>query len=115
MHELAVMEAVVATIAERIPAGRVHVVRIEVGVLSGVVPDALAFCFDVCARGTVLEGATLQIERTRGRGRCRSCGVELALEDLLAECGCGSLDIEVLSGQELRVKDVEVSGTAEVA
>jgi hydrogenase nickel incorporation protein HypA/HybF len=109
MHELALMESVVAAVCERLPEARVKAVRLEVGRLAAVVPDALRFCFDVCTHGTNLEGAVLEILDVPGRGRCRACGHELALETLFATCPCGGIDIEVAAGQELLLKDVEVS------
>jgi hydrogenase nickel incorporation protein HypA/HybF len=41
-------------------------ISVEVGKLSCVSPDALAFCFDVVAQGTLAEGARLNIRRTNG-------------------------------------------------
>ena len=109
MHELALMESVVEAVCERLPEQRVTAVRLEVGRLTAVVPEALRFCFDVCTRGTPLEGAALEIIDVAGRGRCRSCGHELCLESLFALCPCGGMDIEVAAGEELRLKEVEIS------
>lgn len=66
VHELALMESLVETVGEQAGAARVVVVRLEVGRGSCVAPDALRFCFDVCAQGTALEGATLEILRSDG-------------------------------------------------
>lgn len=108
MHELALMESLVATVDEQVAEARVTKVRLEIGRLSCVAPDALRFCFEVCAAGTRLEGAALDIVEIPGRGRCRACDAEVALDDVLATCGCGSFDLQVIAGQELRLKDVEV-------
>jgi hydrogenase nickel incorporation protein HypA/HybF len=108
MHELAVMESVVAAVAERVGAGRVKVVRLEVGRLSAVVPEALRFCFDICAQGTVLEGASLEMALIPGRGQCRTCGATRVIGSYADVCPCGASDLTVLSGEELRVKNVEV-------
>ena len=61
MHELAITQSVVDTIAERTSGARVTIVRLDIGKLSGVVPDAVAFCFDLVANGTPLDGAKLEI------------------------------------------------------
>jgi hydrogenase nickel incorporation protein HypA/HybF len=111
VHELALMEGVVRAVEEQLPltgAARVTRLRLEVGRLSAVVPDAMRFCFGVCARGTVLEEAALEILEVPGRARCRECGAEAELPDPLALCACGSADLELLAGMELRIKDVEV-------
>lgn len=108
MHELALMESIVTAVEEKIRPAHVTCLRLQIGDLAGVVSDALRFCFDVCARGTCLEGARLEIDAVGGRGRCRRCNAELAMRDFLEICPCGSAELEVLSGQELRIKEVEV-------
>jgi hydrogenase nickel incorporation protein HypA/HybF len=108
MHELAITESLVHAVDERVAPERVACLRLQVGRLAGVVPEALRFCFDICARGTALEGAALEIDETPGRGRCRSCGAEVAMESFLDLCACGSADVEVVAGQELKIKEVEV-------
>jgi hydrogenase nickel incorporation protein HypA/HybF len=108
MHELALMESIVAAVEERIRPARAARVRLQIGRLAGVMPDALRFCFDVCTRGTGLEGAALEIDEIGGRATCRACGGEIAMESFLDACPCGSFDVDLIAGQELRVKEVEV-------
>jgi|KBSSwiStaDraftv2_1062776.scaffolds.fasta_scaffold1825772_2 hydrogenase nickel incorporation protein HypA/HybF len=108
MHELSLTRSIVAIVSESAGARRVTRVRLEVGALAAVVPEALLFCFDVASRGTVLEGATLEIITVPGRALCRECGSETALLGLLGRCACGSRLLERLSGEELNIKDMEV-------
>lgn len=108
VHELAIMESVVDELADRLGNERVAVVRLEIGMLAGVDVDALRFCFDVCTRGTRFAGAQLEILAIAARARCRVCGIEEATRALAAPCGCGSFDRELVVGDELRLKDVEV-------
>ena len=67
MHELSLMEDLVSVIASEVTDGKISVVRLEVGRHAGVLPRSLAFCFDVCAYGTALEGARLEIVETPGQ------------------------------------------------
>ena len=110
MHELAISEAIVSEICERVETGSVIRVVLEIGRLSAVVPDAVRFSFDVAARGTRLEGAALEIVEIPGLARCRLCHETVALEDWTAgTCACcGGVVLDVVSGQELRIKFVEV-------
>jgi hydrogenase nickel incorporation protein HypA/HybF len=108
MHELAVAESIVAAVEEKVLPRRVACVRLQIGELSGVVTEALRFCFDLCTEGTALEGAALEIDEVHGRARCRCCGNELSIDSLLDLCPCGTADLELLAGQELRIKEVEV-------
>jgi hydrogenase nickel incorporation protein HypA/HybF len=109
MHELAITESVVASVAERLPGSRVTSLRLEIGALSGVVADSVRFCFDLVAEGTDLEGATLEIDEPLGRCLCRGCGTEFAPDWPIMACPCGSADVTVLSGQDLRIISVQVA------
>jgi len=108
MHELAITEAVVAQVTERLPLSKVTLVRLEIGALSGVVADSVRFCFDLVTEGTPLEGASLEIVQPTGKARCRDCGAEFVLNDLLVLCACGSANRELLAGEELKIREVEV-------
>lgn len=66
MHELSVTREIVSIACSAASGQRVHGISVVVGTLSCVSPDALAFCFDVVARGTLAEGARLDIRRTDG-------------------------------------------------
>ncbi len=108
MHELSLATAVVDACAERAAGARVLRVRVEIGQLAAVLPDSLRFCFEVCARGTAVEGAELEILETPGRAVCDSCGGAVALSSPFGRCDCGGL-LRVVSGEELRVKDMEIA------
>ncbi|MBA4062759.1 MAG: hydrogenase maturation nickel metallochaperone HypA [Isosphaera sp.] len=109
MHELGVTQAVVELAVERANGRRVTRVVLEIGKLSGVLPDAVRFCFDLCAEGTAAEGAALEIVEPPGRGRCRSCGADVPLDGPLGLCPCGGTDLEWIAGGELRVTELELT------
>jgi hydrogenase nickel incorporation protein HypA/HybF len=108
MHELSIASAVVDACAERAEGARVLRVRVEVGQLVAVLPDALRFCFDICAQGTPVDGAELEIIETPGRARCEACAREIELEIPIGLCDCGGV-LRILAGEELRVRDMEVA------
>ncbi|HME19747.1 MAG TPA: hydrogenase maturation nickel metallochaperone HypA [Acetobacteraceae bacterium] len=108
MHELGIAASVVDVCAEQAAGARVLRVRVEVGRLTAVLPDALRFVFDVCAHGTALEGAELEIVDIPGRARCEACGQTVALSEPYGLCACGGM-LRIVSGEELRVKDMEVA------
>ena len=109
MHELAITKSIVDAVAEHTAGAAVARVHLRVGKLSGVVPEAMRFCFDMVTEGTPLQGATLDIEEPEGLARCRSCGEEFGLQDLVLLCPCGSADVNVLAGRELALTSVEVA------
>jgi hydrogenase nickel incorporation protein HypA/HybF len=108
MHELSIAQSVVDAITERLGDQTVCRVRLEIGPLSGVVADSVRFCFDLVTDGTGLHGAALEIDEPPGRARCRRCRAEFDVDDLLALCACGSAELDVLAGEQLTIKEVEV-------
>ena len=109
MHELSITQGIVESVCEVVPDARVVAVTVEIGKLSGVVADSVRFCFDLCAQGTPLEGARLEIVDVPGRGRCGCCQDEMEIAELTAPCPCGNPFLEILRGQELRIRSVEVT------
>jgi hydrogenase nickel incorporation protein HypA/HybF len=82
---------------------------IEIGELSSVVPETIEFCFEACSSGTNLEGARLNIIRVPGIGLCKSCGARTPMQVLYGACNnCGSYLVIIESGEEMRVKEIEV-------
>ena len=109
MHELAITEGVVDAVTGRLPGARITCVRLEIGALSGVVADSVRFCFDLVTEGTSLQGARLEITEPAGRCQCRTCGGEFQPDGPILLCPCGSADIAVVSGQDLRITSVMVA------
>ena len=109
MHELAIAESVVATVLERTGDRHVSLVRLRVGRLAAVVPDALAFSFELATAGTPLAGAALEVLEQPGRARCRVCESDFDLDDPILLCPCGSADVLLVSGRELAIASVEVA------
>ena len=108
MHEMSITRNIVAIVGEKAGLRRVKRVRLEIGKLSAVIPGAIRFCFDVVARGTVLEGAELEIIETVPQARCRDCASEFEMARLGVACACGSRNLELLSGEELNIKEMEL-------
>jgi hydrogenase nickel incorporation protein HypA/HybF len=108
MHELSIAESLIDCVCEGAGDARVLRVVVEIGKLSAVVPEAVRACFDLCARGTSVEGAALEIDEIEGCARCRACGAEVAVADLFGVCPCGSHELAVVRGEELRLREVEL-------
>lgn len=70
MHEARLCLSLLASAEEslrREGGERILAIRVEVGELSGVVPEALASAFPICAESTPAQGAELRLERKPGR------------------------------------------------
>ncbi len=108
MHELGITQEIVAIAEEQAGGAKVKRIVVEIGRLTAVLPDAVRFCFDVCTEGTSVAGAALEIVEIPARGRCRACSAEQVLDRPFGICPCGQTEFDWLSGEELRVRSVEV-------
>jgi len=108
MHELALTCSIVEMAEEAAEGRKVARLTLVIGRLSGVMTGAVRFCFDEVARGTAVEGATLDIIEPEGRACCNRCGAEFATPDLLSFCRCGSFELTRLAGEEVTIKSIEV-------
>jgi hydrogenase nickel incorporation protein HypA/HybF len=108
MHELSITCNIVELVAEAAKGRKVHRVTVEIGQLSGVMPDSISFWFPEVARGTKVAEASLEIREIPGLAWCEACGAEFPTPSLLATCPCGSFRFRRLKGEELTVKSIEL-------
>ena len=112
MHELSIMQSALSLAldqARQAGAVRVHVIRLRIGALSGVVPEALEFAFEALTPGTLAEGAKLAIDPVPARFWCATCTREFQSDDLFAECpGCHSPSGELRAGREMELASLEI-------
>lgn len=111
MHELSLCESLLEIIEAQASVHnyrRVRAVWIEVGRFAGVEGDALRFSFDVVVRGSLAEGATLNVVAIPGRGWCFECGEEVSLEEDFEVCPRCHGPVQITGGQEFRIKELEV-------
>jgi hydrogenase nickel incorporation protein HypA/HybF len=113
MHELSIAQSILEIVQHHLPADgsrNVRTVSMKVGELSGVVTDSLEFCFQAITAGTTLEGARLAIEHLPVRARCRTCSAAFPVEQSVFRCtSCGGSDLEIVSGRELQVTEIELA------
>jgi hydrogenase nickel incorporation protein HypA/HybF len=96
--------------ARRTGATKIERIRLRVGALSGAVPDAMAFAFDVISPGTMAEGAKLEWECVPVACTCLNCELFFKPSDFPHVCpGCGSNHTRLDAGRELEVASLEVS------
>lgn len=108
MHELGITRSVVAICSENAGGATVKRVTLEIGKLSAILPDAVRFCFDICSKGTVVEGAKLDIVEIPGKALCVECGIEVEMLNVVGRCDCGSRNLKITAGEELKVKELEI-------
>jgi hydrogenase nickel incorporation protein HypA/HybF len=109
VHELSIAQAIVDVAARHAGESRVVRVYVRVGHLRQVVPSALEFSFGLCAHGTPVEGAELELEEVPVGVRCRDCAALSEPGGFPLACGaCGGLAVDVVQGEELQVESLEL-------
>ena len=112
MHEMALAESMLEIVEETARAERCvarDAVRLELGALSHVEPRALRFCFDAVTRGSVAEGARLEIVATPGRrGACRAANACRSRSSASLPA-LRQLPAPGVAGDAMRVKEIEIA------
>jgi hydrogenase nickel incorporation protein HypA/HybF len=109
MHELSIGQAIVNIAARNARGSRVSTVYVRVGHLRQVVPSALEFSFELCAHGTVVENAALELEVVPIEVTCRRCEARSQPAGFPLACAaCGGLRVDVVQGEELQVESLEL-------
>lgn len=113
MHEMSLCEGVVQILEDEARRHRfsgVTRVRLEIGALAAVEPEAMLFCFDAVTRGTLAEGAVLEIVPVAATAWCFDCSRSVPIASRLDACPlCGGDRLKPTTGDEMRVKDMEVT------
>ncbi|WGZ93532.1 MAG: hydrogenase maturation nickel metallochaperone HypA [Candidatus Thiothrix putei] len=113
MHEMSLCESVLQVLeneAKRQHFSQVKAVWLEIGAMSGVEIEAMRFCFDVIVRNTLADGATLEIIEIPAQAWCLDCAQTVAIQQRYDACPhCGSYQLQVTQGDEMRIKELEVT------
>lgn len=111
MHEFSIVQSIVDIViqsANSHHADHISSVEVEVGQASGVVPEAMEFAWNSAIRDTILSNATLKIIYLPLLVRCRSCRHQYEPVEIYTTCpGCGEVNPEIITGQELKVVAIE--------
>jgi hydrogenase nickel incorporation protein HypA/HybF len=112
MHELSIATSIVDLAQEEAEDRGVSIVAIhlKLGVLSGVVEEALLNAYEFAAAGTALEGSRLVIAPVPIVVFCPACQERRTLPSMqLFQCPqCGTPAAEILEGRELQVTALEI-------
>ena len=113
MHEFSIMQAALETAGEKTRAAgatQIHRIALRVGTLSGVVPAALRFAFDVLKGKSIAAQAILEIEEISAAGFCAACAAEFAAAEMNYECPrCHRPSGELRRGKEMELASLEIS------
>jgi hydrogenase nickel incorporation protein HypA/HybF len=121
MHEMSVTQAMLDLALEHAKGQRITDIYLQVGRISGIVPESVEFYFEYLSRGTVAEGATLHFEAAPLEMTCLDCGRQADLSDWADEqpraimvqalargCECGSNRLQTTGGIGFHMVSLEV-------
>lgn len=112
MHEMSLAEGVLQIIEDSAKTqnfSRVKTVWLEIGQLAGVEVEAMKFCFDAVTRDSIAQDAKLEIVEKPGQAWCLHCAETVQVHALYDACPkCGSHQVQVTGGNEMRVKELDV-------
>lgn len=112
MHELAITESIIDLInreAKDKAFQKVLGISLRVGEYSGLVPECIKEFFPIAAKGSIAEGARLEIQTVPAAFRCLDCGYEGGVDRKSACCpSCQSLSLRMTAGREFFVESLKV-------
>jgi len=113
MHEFSLMQSALETAAQKTRAAgatQIHRLKLRVGKLSGVVPEALCSAFTALKNETLAAAAELEIEEVPAVCWCAGCAAEFAAADWKYECPrCHEPSGDLRRGKELELASLEIS------
>jgi hydrogenase nickel incorporation protein HypA/HybF len=112
MHEMSIAMNIIelaSAAAQEEGAAAIERIELEIGTMAGLMVESLEFCFEAAARGTLAEGAVLDITSIPAKGRCLVCNEISVVDSLAAQCPhCGAYLLSLLTGKELTIKAIIV-------
>jgi len=109
VHEIGLCQSVLAAVEGKAGGRRVTGVRLRVGALHRVGPEAFDQTFSLVASGSVADGADVDVVVVPVEGHCRGCGQDWEAEDQLPLCPeCGSTDVALTGGDDLVLESLEI-------
>jgi hydrogenase nickel incorporation protein HypA/HybF len=101
--------AIVKKEMDKSGAARLRSVRVKIGEMSGILPDALNTAFEILTAGNEMNGAELNMDIAPLMGYCRKCNKEFKIIDYRFSCpDCGESEIDIVSGREMSIIEIEV-------
>ena len=116
MHELSVAKALFELVRSHAPQGAcVRVVRVRVGPMQAIVPEALRYAWQAATNQTVLDGADLVVEYLPWRLSCVVCDRQWDSDEPYAPCTCGHHQPALSGSDELTLVAIDVDDAGAVA
>ena len=115
MHELGIVLNVIDRVEEIAKENKVKEVTkltLEIGEVSSIVPSYFSDCFEWAKKKTdYMEDTELEMIILEGLSYCRDCKKTYKTTEYAKKCPhCGRDNTYLVTGDEMRIKDIEVIG-----
>lgn len=112
MHEMSIAEGILDIALDTMRQNNgiiIHSVQLDLGLMSGVEPDALLFCWYAVVKGTAAEGSKIDIHTIPITGQCLDCDAVFDVQNYAFICPhCESKYINTIGGRELQVTSIDI-------
>ena len=112
MHEVSIAEEIKDVVIQKLRENKgkkVKRIKLLIGEMTSIVPDALKFAFDIVSKQTPMENALIHIKVLKARAKCKTCSKEFTIKDYAFICpGCNSPDVEIIQGREMIIQTIEM-------
>lgn len=112
MHELSVVANLFEILEEKVKeqnGKKIILIKLQIGALSGIVPELLVSAFDIYKKDTIAADAKLKIEVIPLKVQCKACHKVMVKDDFLFICDyCESTNIETLEGTEMILEKMDI-------
>lgn len=112
MHEIGIMQQAVAmalSAAETDGANRISRIRLDIGRLAGVAPEALEFAFEAVTHGTIAQGAKFEWNEVPVECGCQNGCPSFRPSGVIFRCPCCEvISIDIRHGRELTLAEIDV-------
>jgi hydrogenase nickel incorporation protein HypA/HybF len=112
MHELSVVASLFEILEEKVKeqgGKKITLVKLQIGTLSGIVPDLLATAFDIYKKDTIAAEAELKINVVPLKVQCKDCQKVMIKDDFVFICdNCNSTNLETVEGTEMILEKMDI-------
>jgi hydrogenase nickel incorporation protein HypA/HybF len=112
MHELSATQSILEISlrhAKQANAARITDIHLVIGQLATLLDDSIQFYWDMIAKDTPAEGATLHFKRVPAQLQCMVCSEKYSPNGEVIQCpNCGSVGAKIIAGEEFFVEAIDV-------
>jgi len=112
MHEFSIAMNIVEiaeTEAKAVNSTHITNIELDVGTMAGIEFYALDTALEMAVKNTLLDGATIKVNKIQACARCTNCNNEFDMNNITDSCPkCNGLFSDVISGKELKIKSIVV-------